>query len=139
MAEDRNSGGQGSGDFSLGNFRAESEGSSLAADVGQGGSGRKRQPRPQKVDADYRGAEMTYLTLSTEDLAGLTFSSGIGSIMLTGTIYFAEQAYSTQFQQFIGALVFFGAATLVSYVYFFGLVARIRTRSGLSRWRIFSE
>jgi hypothetical protein len=108
---------------------------SVRTPIGGGG----KQGTPKKVDADYRTASMIYVHVSTEDLAGLAYSSGIGSIMFTGTIYAAKEAYSSQVPFAVGALVFFAAGTLASYGYFLGLFRRIRKRSDLSAWGFFGE
>ena len=83
---------------------------------------------------------MTYLTLSTEDLAGIAFSSGVGSIALSGTLYFAKETYSAGWPTAMTiGLVFFAAMTIAAYIYFGGLVARIRRRSGRTWWNVFGE
>lgn len=98
-----------------------------------------RQPRPLKVDAHYPVARMTYLTISTEDLATLGVSSGIGSIALSFTFFFAKEAYSTQLPLAIAGAIGFGAIALTSYLFFGGYVVRIRRRSNLTWWHIFGE
>lgn len=98
-----------------------------------------RQPRPQKADIHYAVARMTHLTISTEELATLGFSSGIGSLALSGTIFFANEAVSSGIPLAIDGVAFFAAITIASYVFFGGLVRRIRMRSKLSGWRIFSD
>jgi len=102
-----------------------------------GGAGGEppRQPRPLKVDAHYPVAQMTYLTISTEDLAGLAFSSGVGSLALSGTIYFHKMSGESE----TVGLVFCIAIMIAAYVYFGGLVRRIRKRSRLSSWKLFGE
>ena len=79
---------------------------------------------------------MTYLTDSTEDLAFLAMTSGIGSLALSALIYFynadTSEAASVGFY-------FFLVITAVAYVFFGGLVIRIRRRSGLRWWNLFGE
>jgi hypothetical protein len=80
---------------------------------------------------------MTFLTISTEELAGLAFSSGVGSIGLSGTIYF-YRFWGTA-EPVSVAFGFSLATAIAAYLYFGGLVRRIRKRSDLSAWRIFGE
>jgi hypothetical protein len=83
---------------------------------------------------------MIYLTISTEDLAGIAVSSGIGSLALSGTLFFAKEAYAANWPPpMMVGLVFFGAMTLAAYLFLGGLVVRIRRRSNLSWWNIFGE
>lgn len=99
-----------------------------------------RRSRPKTVDANYPVAKMTYLTISTEDLAALALSSGVGSIGLSGSIYlwgFLELANLSKPMSV--AFTLFLATTIAGYLYFGGLVYQIRRRSGLTGWNIFSE
>ena len=77
---------------------------------------------------------MIYLTVSTEDLATIAMSSGIGSLALAITIYLYKFA-STQVEY--TALTFTIAITLFAYLFFGGMIIRIRKRSGLTWWNIF--
>lgn len=107
--------------------------------LGDTASAKPRQPRPLKVDAHYPVARMTYLTISTEELATLGISSGAGSLALSFAFYFSREAYSTgESLAYFGAAGFIAAA-VVAYILFGGLLRRIRTRSDLSPWKIFSE
>ena len=95
-----------------------------------------RQTRPKQVEAHYPVARMTYLTISTEDLAALAMSSGIGSLALSALIYFYKAAPSETAS--VG-FAFTLAITLTAYVFFGGLVIRIRRRSKLRWWNLFGE
>ena len=84
---------------------------------------------------------MTYLTISTEDLAALAFSSAVGSLGLSGAIYLFIALKNLGWNSepvFVAALLC-GAIALAAYVWFFGLFVRVRQRSGISGWRIFGE
>lgn len=105
---------------------------------GAGGSA-PRQARPRQVDAHYPVARMTYLTVSTEDLAYLATSSGIGSIALSATVYL-YQAPAAETNEFVSvSLTFFAVIAIVAYLFFGGLIIRIRKRSHLSWWNIFGD
>jgi len=95
-----------------------------------------RQTRPKQVDAHYPVARMTYLTVSTEDLAFLAASSGIGSIALSAAVYLYHAQDSEPVRV---ALMFTVATTLAAYVCFGGLLIRVRRRSGLTWWNILGE
>lgn len=116
-------------------------GGSLGGSISTGGATEPpRQARPLQVQGHYPVPRVTYLTISTEDLAGLALSSGIGSLALTGTLHFAKEAYSSSWSApLVVGFVFFAAMTIVLYVFFAGLLARLRRRSGLTWWNIFGE
>jgi hypothetical protein len=76
---------------------------------------------------------MIYLTISTEDLAALAVSSSIGSIALSAAIYFFKLAPPSESSSV--TLTLAGGITIAAYLWFGGLVIRIRRRSGLPVFR----
>jgi uncharacterized membrane protein len=82
---------------------------------------------------------MTYLTITIEELAALGISSGAGSLALSFAFYFSKEAYASGLPiAYFGAAGFIAVAVVI-YILFGGLLRRIRKRSGLHPWKIFSE
>jgi len=79
---------------------------------------------------------MTFITITSEELAALAFLGGVGSLSLSASIYFFKIA--DQGEAVSVGLAFCAAITIVVYVFIGGLVGRIRRRSGLSAWKLFS-
>lgn len=82
---------------------------------------------------------MTYLTISTEDLAYLATSSGIGSLALSAAVYLYHAPASQSNEYVSVSFTFLVAIAIAAYLFFGGLVIRIRKRSNLSWWNILGD